>query len=206
MKDFHELDCSLKFADLFIVVLTTFNCWNQMIPYTIFGLSSLFSFQRSISLLCQQLIYHIIFIRRLSTKCFKKFFVVLYKRYRVDDLNIISLDLSYCQQEFKISFPPHCRPQQAICIYYPLQEPLSTIFQYVFQSFCRCLLKGLFDGISTGMYLIVTLHFQLYSQQRLNTISCGMIIICYKFLYYFPIQSTIFTKFPSNYLQVFAIF
>ena len=33
-----------------------------------------------------------------------------------------------------------------------------------------------------------------------------MIIICYKFLYYFPIQSTIFTKFPSNYLQVFAIF
>ena len=26
-----------------------FNCWNQMIPYTIFGLSSLFSFQRSIS-------------------------------------------------------------------------------------------------------------------------------------------------------------
>ena len=52
MKDFHELDCSLKFADLFIVVLTTFNCWNQMIPYTIFGLSSLFSFQRSISLPC----------------------------------------------------------------------------------------------------------------------------------------------------------
>ncbi|MFJ8451232.1 hypothetical protein ACIQ9H_03495, partial [Aerococcus viridans] len=51
MKDFHELDCSLKFADLFIVVLTTFDCWNQMIPYTIFGLSSLFSFQRSISLL-----------------------------------------------------------------------------------------------------------------------------------------------------------
>ena len=49
MKDFHELDCSLKFADLFIVVLTTFNCWNQMIPYTIFSLSSLFSFQRSIS-------------------------------------------------------------------------------------------------------------------------------------------------------------
>ncbi|WP_205713506.1 hypothetical protein, partial [Carnobacterium sp. PL17GRE32] len=34
----------------------------------------------------------------------KKFFVVLYKQYRVDDLNIISLDLSHCQQEFKISF------------------------------------------------------------------------------------------------------
>src|SRR5699024_6622443 len=70
MKDFHELDCSLKFADLFIVVLTTFNCWNQMIPYTIFGLSSLFSFQRSISWLYYQLIYHIIFIRRLLTKSF----------------------------------------------------------------------------------------------------------------------------------------
>src|SRR5699024_12534821 len=52
MKDFLELDCLLKFADLFIVVLTTFNCWNQMIPYTIFGLSSLFSFQRSISSPC----------------------------------------------------------------------------------------------------------------------------------------------------------
>src|SRR5699024_3033512 len=103
MKDFHELDCSLKFADLFIVVLTTFNCWNQMIPSqflvcllcSVFkGLSRCFisnSYIISSSYdICQQ-------------NVLKKFFVVLYKRCRVDDLNIISLDLSYCQQEFKIS-------------------------------------------------------------------------------------------------------
>ena len=45
------------------------------------------------------------------------FFVALYKRCRVDDLNILSLDLSYCQQEFKISFLSHCRPQQATYVY-----------------------------------------------------------------------------------------
>ncbi len=73
MKDFHELDCSLKFADLFIVVLTTFNCWNQMIPYTIFGLSSLFSFQRSISLPCSNS-YIISSSFKLCQQKFKNFF------------------------------------------------------------------------------------------------------------------------------------
>uniref|UniRef100_UPI00197A8080 hypothetical protein n=1 Tax=Carnobacterium sp. PL12RED10 TaxID=2592351 RepID=UPI00197A8080 len=34
----------------------------------------------------------------------KSFFAVLYKRCCFDDLNILSLGLSCCQQEFKISF------------------------------------------------------------------------------------------------------
>ncbi|MGH2016858.1 hypothetical protein, partial [Aerococcus urinaeequi] len=59
-------------------------------------------------------VYHIIFKRRLSTK---SFFVALYKQSCFDDLNILSLDLSYCQQEFKISFLSHCRPQQATYVY-----------------------------------------------------------------------------------------
>ncbi|WP_338192666.1 hypothetical protein, partial [Aerococcus viridans] len=73
MKDFHELDCSLKFADLFIVVLTTFNCWNQMIPYTIFWFVFFVQFSKVYLVALQQLVYHTIFIQGLSTKSFKLF-------------------------------------------------------------------------------------------------------------------------------------
>jgi len=61
MKDFHELDCSLKFADLFIVVLTTFDCWNQMIPYTIFLVCLLCSVFKGLSrrLAATRISYHL---------------------------------------------------------------------------------------------------------------------------------------------------
>ena len=175
MKDFHKLDCSLKFADLFIVVLTTFNCWNQMIPYTIFGLSSLFSFQRSISLLCQQLIYHIIFIRRLSTKCFKKFFVVLYKRYRVDDLNIISLDLSHCQQEFEISFFISLSPSTSNLYILPLIGSLVNDIPIYFSIFLQMFLERLilwhFYGSEFAYHLaslVIFLAMLIYHLKRIS--------------------------------------
>src|SRR5699024_9925460 len=75
MKDFHKLDCSLKFADLLKVVLTTFNCWNQMIPYTIFGLSSLFSFQRSISSPCSNSYIISSSFKNCQAKLLKSFFI-----------------------------------------------------------------------------------------------------------------------------------
>ncbi|MFV8786126.1 hypothetical protein, partial [Aerococcus urinaeequi] len=65
-----------------------------------------------VALLATHISYHLH-----TTFVNKKFFVALYKQSYFDDLNILSLDLSYCQQEFKISFLSHCRPQQATYVY-----------------------------------------------------------------------------------------
>ena len=105
----------------------------------------------------------------------KKFFVVLYKRYRVDDLNIISLDLSHCQQEFEISFFISLSPSTSNLYILPLigslVNDIPIYFSIFLQMFIERLILRYFYG-SEFVYhlasLVIFLAMLIYHLKRIS--------------------------------------
>ena len=104
----------------------------------------------------------------------KKFFVVLYKQYRVDDLNIISLDLSHCQQEFKISFfslSPSTSNLYILPLIGSLVNDIPIYFSIFLQMFIERLILRHFYG-SEFVYhlasLVIFLAMLIYHLKRIS--------------------------------------